>query len=249
MKLVSSIESIGEYVLLMRETLAPPDRLREFFKELFKEIYKLGVNSIWLVIVISFFIGAVIVMQLAVNLTIPFLPKFTVGFVSREIILLELSSTILCLILAGKVGSNIASELGTMRITEQVDALQIMGVNAANYLILPKITAFVVFMPVLVIFSMFLALVGGYVLCIVTGTPPVQTYVYGIQFYFQEFFVWTSIAKSMIYGFIIASVSAFHGYNAKGGSIEVGMASTNSIVINNILILLTDLMFTQLVMA
>lgn len=249
MGLISSLENIGEYVLLMKETLAPPDRIREFFKEFNREIYKLGVNSIWLVIIISFFIGAVIVMQIAVNLTVPFLPRFTIGFVSREIILLELSSTILCLILSGKVGSNIASEIGTMRITEQVDALQIMGVNAANYLILPKITAFVVFMPVLVVFSMFLALIGGYVLCIVTGTPTVEMYIYGIQFYFQEFFIWTSIAKSMIYGFIIASVSAFFGYNAKGGATEVGMASTNSVVINNILILLTDLMFTQLVMA
>ncbi len=249
MKLIRSFEDIGEYVLLMKETLAPPDRIREFLKEFGKEIYKLGVNSIWLVIVISFFIGAVIVMQIAVNVDVPFLPRFTIGFVSREIILLELSSTILCLLLAGKVGSNIASEIGTMRITEQVDALQIMGVNAANYLILPKIMAFVVFMPVLVVFSMFLAMVGGYVLCILTSTPTVETYIYGIQFYFKDYFVWASIAKSMIYGFIIASVSAFHGYRVKGGATEVGMASTNSIVINNILILLTDLMFTQLVMA
>ena len=127
----------------MKQTLALPDRFREFFKELGKETYKLGVNSIWLVMIISFFIGAVMVMQIAVNLIVPFLPGFTIGFVSREIILLEMSSTMLCLLLAGKVGSNVASEIGTMRITEQIDALQIMGVNAPNYLILPKITAFV----------------------------------------------------------------------------------------------------------
>ncbi len=249
MRLISSFEDIGEYVLLMKETLALPDRFREFFKELVKETYKLGVNSIWLVMIISFFIGAVMVMQIAVNLVVPFLPGFTIGFVSREIILLEMSSTMLCLLLAGKVGSNIASEIGTMRITEQIDALQIMGVNAPNYLILPKITAFVFFMPVLVVFSMFLALVGGYAICVLTRTPTVEMYIYGLQFYFKEYFIWTSIAKSMIYGFIIASVSAFHGYRVKGGATEVGMASTNSIVINNILILLTDLMFTQLVMA
>ena len=134
-------------------------------------MYKLGVNSIWLVMIISFFIGAVIVMQIAINVASPLLPRFTVGVVSREIILLEFSSTIMCLILSGKVGSNIASEIGTMRVTEQIDALDIMGVNSANYLIMPKVSAFVFFMPVLVALSMFLGLFGGYIICLFTGTP------------------------------------------------------------------------------
>ena len=246
MKLVSSLESVGEYVVLMRRAMAPPDKAREFFKEFSKETYKLGVNSIWLVMIISFFIGAVIVMQIALNIDSPLLPRFTVGVVSREIILLEFSSTIMCLILSGKVGSNIASEVGTMRVTEQIDALEIMGVNSANYLIMPKISAFVAFMPVLVIVSMFLGLFGGYVLCLITGIPPVSTYVYGIQFFFRERFVWLSIIKSMLYGFIIASVSAYYGYYVKGGSLEVGKASTDSVVINNILILATDLLFTNI---
>ncbi|HKM43997.1 MAG TPA: ABC transporter permease, partial [Dysgonamonadaceae bacterium] len=161
MKLIESLESVGQYAALMKKTLTLPDRFREFFKEFFKEMYKLGVNSIWIVIIISFFIGAVMVVQIALNVASPLLPRFTVGVVSREIILLEFSSTIMCLILAGKVGSNIASEVGTMRVTEQIDALEIMGVNSANYLILPKVTAFVAFMPVLVIFSMFLGMIGG----------------------------------------------------------------------------------------
>lgn len=248
MSLVSSLESVGEYVGLMSRVLTLPDRAREFFKEFSKEVYKLGVNSIWLVMIISFFIGAVIVMQIAINVASPLLPRFTVGVVSREIILLEFSSTIMCLILSGKVGSNIASEIGTMRVTQQVDALDIMGVNSANYLILPKISAFVVFMPVLVVLSMFLGLFGGYIICLFTGVPPVSTYVYGIQSFFRERFIWTSIVKSMIYGFIIASVAAYHGYNVKGGSLEVGKASTDSVVINNVLILMTDLVFTQLVL-
>ncbi len=247
MSIVSALDSVGEYVKLMKRTLAFPDRIREFFKEFSKEVYKLGVNSIWLVMIISFFIGAVIVMQIALNVDSPLLPRFTVGAVSREIILLEFSSTIMCLILSGKVGSNIASEVGTMRITEQIDALEIMGVNSANYLIMPKISAFVLFMPVLVAISMFLGIFGGYVICSATGIPPVSTYVYGIQYFFRERFIWHSILKSMIYGFIIASVSAHNGYNVKGGSIEVGKASTDSVVINNILILITDLAFTQLV--
>ena len=248
MKIIESLDSVGQYAILLKSTLTLPDKFREFFKEFFKEMYKLGVNSLWIVIIISFFIGAVMVVQIALNVASPLLPRFTVGVVSREIILLEFSSTIMCLILAGKVGSNIASEIGTMRVTEQIDALEIMGVNSANYLILPKITAFVTFMPVLVIFSMFLGMIGGYVICYITNTPPPETYIYGIQAFFSEFFVWYSILKSMLFGFIIASVAAYFGYYAKGGSLDVGKASTDSVVMNSILILITDLAFTQLVM-
>ena len=248
MKLIESLDSVGQYVMLMKSTLTLPDRFREFAKDFFKEMYKLGVSSLWIVMVISFFIGAVMVMQIALNVASPLLPRFTVGVVSREVILLEFSSTIMCLILAGKAGSNIASEIGTMRVTEQIDALEIMGVNSANYMILPKITAFVTFMPVLVIFSMFLGIVGGYVICVVTNVPPPDTYIYGLQSFFNEFFIWYSIIKSMIFGFIIASVAAYFGYYAKGGSLDVGKASTDSVVINSVLILITDLVFTQLVM-
>lgn len=248
MSFISSIESVGEYTKLMGRVLTIPDKMREFFKEFIKEVTKLGVNSIWIVVVISFFIGAVIVMQIALNVAHPMLPRFTVGIVSREIILLEFSSTIMCLILSGKVGSNIASEIGTMRVTEQIDALEIMGVNSANYLILPKIAAFVAFMPVLVSFSMFTGMFGGYAISSATGNPPVSTFVFGIQYFFREHFVWYSIAKSMLFGFIIASVAAYFGYHVKGGALEVGKASTNSVVINSILILLADLVVTQLAM-
>jgi phospholipid/cholesterol/gamma-HCH transport system permease protein len=248
MSFIGSIENVGLYALLMRRVLSVPDRMREFMKEFIKGVYQLGVNSIWIVVIISFFIGAVIVMQIALNVDSPMLPRFTVGVVSREIILLEFSSTIMCLILSGKVGSNVASEIGTMRITGQVDVLDIMGVNSANYLIMPKVAAFVAFMPVLVIFSMFMGLFGGYVICLVLGTPSVETYIYGIQAFFRESFVWYSITKSMLFGFIIASVAGFFGYTVKGGALDVGKASTDSVVINSILILVTDLVFTQLAM-
>ena len=248
MRIIESLENVGEYAVLMKSTLTLPDRFREFAKDFFNEMYKLGVNSLWIVMIISFFIGAVMVMQIALNVASPLLPRFTVGVVSREVILLEFSSTIMCLILAGKAGSNIASEIGTMRVTEQIDALEIMGVNSANYMILPKITAFVTFMPVLVIFSMFLGIVGGYVICVVTNVPPPATYIYGLQSFFNEFFIWYSIIKSMIFGFIIASVAAYFGFYAKGGSLDVGKASTDSVVTNSVLILITDLAFTQLVM-
>lgn len=248
MSFIGTLENIGVYALLMRKVLSVPDRMREFMKEFIKGVYLLGVNSIWIVIIISFFIGAVIVMQIALNVDSPMLPRFTVGVVSREIILLEFSSTIMCLILSGKVGSNIASEIGSMRITGQVDVLDIMGVNSANYLILPKVASFVAFMPVLVVFSMFMGLFGGYVICIVLGTPSVETYIYGIQVFFRESFIWYSICKSMLFGFIIASVAGYFGYYVKGGALDVGKASTDSVVINSILILVTDLVFTQLVM-
>ncbi len=248
MSFISSIESVGEYALLMKKVLTIPDRMNEFLKEFIKGVFFLGVNSIWIVVIISFFIGAVIVLQIALNIDSPMLPRFTVGMVSREIILLEFSSSIMCLILAGKVGSNIASEIGTMRITEQIDALDIMGVNSANYLILPKIASFVAFMPVLVVFSMFTGLLGGYIICLILGTPSVETYVYGIQAFFRESFIWYSIFKSMLFGFIIASVAAYFGYTAKGGALEVGQASTNSVVVNSVLILASGLVFTQLVL-
>ena len=248
MSFIGSIENVGVYALLMRRVLSVPDRMREFMKEFIKGIYLLGVNSIWIVIIISFFIGAVIVMQIALNVDSPMLPRFTVGVVSREIILLEFSSTIMCLILSGKVGSNIASEIGTMRMTGQVDVLDIMGVNSANYLILPKVASFVAFMPVLVIFSMFMGLYGGDVICLVLWTPSVETYIYGIQAFFRESFIWYSIFKSMLFGFIIASVAGYFGYTVKGGALDVGKASTDSVVINSILILVTDLVFTQLAM-
>jgi len=247
MKIIRSLESVGQYTLLMNQVFSVPDRSRVLFHEFLKEVYKLGVSSIWIVSIISFFIGAVTVLQISLTIESPLLPRFTVGFVSREIILLEFSSTIMCLILAGKVGSNISSEIGSMRITEQIDALDIMGVNSANYLILPKITAFVTFMPVLVVFSMFVGLMGGYIICLVLGTPSVDTYIYGIQAFFRAEFIWNSIIKSMMFGFIIASVSAFYGYYVKGGALEVGRASTKAVVTTSILILGANLAFTSIV--
>jgi len=216
MSIRSTLESIGEYALLLRRVLMPPDRAREFAKEFSKETYKLGVNSIWIVTIISLSIGAVIVMQIAYNIKLSAAPTFDSRIGAREIIILEFSSTVICLILAGKVGSNIASEIGTMRITQQIDALDIMGVNSANFLILPKIGAFVLFMPVLVIFSTFMGLYGGYVFCAISGNPSPDTYIYGIQFFFRESLVWYSLIKSMLFGFIYF----FGGRSITGTTLE-----------------------------
>lgn len=248
MLLTGFLEKIGEYTLLMKKVFTKPQKWNVFLRQYINEISKLGVDSIWIVIIISFFIGAVIVVQIALNIDSPFLPRYTVGYVSREIIILEFSSSIMCLILAGKVGSNIASEIGTMRVTEQIDALEIMGVNSANYLILPKITGLMSFVPVLVVLSMFFGIVGGYFVCTFSGIVPVSDYEYGIQSFFNQFFVWYAIIKTIVFGFIIASVAAYYGYFARGGSLDVGRASTNAVVMSSILILISDLLITQLMM-
>lgn len=212
------------------------------------EISKLGVDSIPLVIIISLFIGAVCTIQMEINTSSPLLPAYSVGLATRDIVLLEFSNSILCLILAGKVGSNIASEIGTMRITEQIDALDIMGVNSASYLVLPKVIGFVLFMPVLVAFCIATSLLGGYIVAAVTGIISVSKYVYGIQAMFVEWYVWYGFIKCLFFAFIIASVSSFFGYYVKGGALEVGKASTNAVVTSSILILMLDVILTKLML-
>lgn len=249
MVLLSLLKKIGLYVLLLKKVFTKPERWNIFFRQYLAEMSKLGVNSIWIVVIISFFIGAVIVVQIKLNIDSPFLPRYTVGYVSREILILEFSSTIMCLILAGKVGSNIASEIGTMQVTEQIDALEIMGVNSANYIILPKISALMTFIPVLVVLSIFFGIIGGFLVCVIGQLMPVDTFQYGLQAYFKQFYVWYAIVKTIIFAFIIASVASFYGYSTKGGSLDVGKASTDSVVMSSILILVADLLITQLMMS
>ncbi|MDD2438209.1 MAG: ABC transporter permease [Massilibacteroides sp.] len=244
-----ALHRMGEYILLMKKSITLPDRWSMFFKQLVREIYKLGVDSIWIVIIISIFIGTVIAIQISLNINSPLIPKFTIGYTTREIILLEFSSSIMCLILAGKVGSNIASEIGTMRVTEQIDAIEIMGVNSANFLILPKITGLMLFIPVLVIFSMFTGILGGIAASYLAseGMTP-ASFEYGLQFYFNSFYVWYSIIKSIVYAFIISSISSYFGYYVKGGALEVGKASTNAVVMSSVMILLADVILTHLML-
>ena len=248
-KMIKALHQVGEYVMLMRKSITIPDRWNMFFKQLVKEIYKLGVDSLWIVVIISVFIGTVIAIQISLNISSPLIPKFTIGYTTREIILLEFSSSIMCLILAGKVGSNIASEIGTMRVTEQIDAMEIMGVNSANFLILPKMVGMMVFIPVLVILSMFTGILGGIAASYSSGTNMTPAaFEYGLQFYFNQFYIWYSIIKSVVYAFIISSIAAYFGYNVKGGALEVGKASTNAVVMSSIMILLADVILTNLML-
>lgn len=182
------------------------------------------------------------------NIDSPFIPAYAVGLAVREIVLLEFSNSILCLILAGKVGSNIASEIGTMRVTEQIDALEIMGINSANYLVLPKVVAFVSFMPVLAAFCIGTSIIGGLFIAVFTDIITVSRFVYGLQAYFTEWYVWYGIIKSLIFGYIIATVASFYGYYVKGGALEVGKASTNAVVASSILILFADVILTKILL-
>lgn len=226
-----------------------PDRQRMFWRQFSFELEKQGTQSVPIDLIISIFIGAIMTMQIKLDMANPLLPRYTVGVVTRDTMLLEFSSTILCLILAGKVGSNIASEIGTMRITEQIDAMEIMGVNSANYLILPKIVAFMAMMPILVIFSVGSALIGGYMMAAMTDILTVDEYVYGITYAFMTYHVPYAIVKSVIYAYVITSVSAYYGYTTRGGALEVGKASTNAVVNSSVIILFLDIFLTKLMLS
>ena len=242
------LQHIGEYWLLMGRVFRAPDRWRMFLRQYSRELEKQGLQSLPIVVIISIFIGAILTIQAKINTENPLLPTYTTGLLTRETLLLEFSSTILCLILAGKVGSNIASEIGTMRITEQIDALEIMGVNSANYLILPKILAFITMMPFLVIISIAVGLVGGWGVGAFTDVITVADYMVGIQYAFNPYYVWYGLIKSLVFAFIITSMSSYYGYYARGGALDVGRASTNAVVNSSITILLMDLLLTKLLL-
>lgn len=237
--------AFGRYLQLMGKVLSLPERWRMFFRQYVKEMVQLGVDSIGIVLLISFFIGAVICIQIKLNIQSPWMPAFTTGYTTREIMLLEFSSTIMCLILSGKVGSNIASQIGTMRVTQQIDALDIMGVNSASFLILPKVLGLVTMMPFLVVFSITFGFVGSYATSLM-GIITAEDLTLGLLHDFNQWYVWATLIKSVVFAFIITSVSSFCGYTVEGGSVEVGKASTNAVVRSSILILFADIFLTQL---
>lgn len=245
----SMLQGIGRYTLLLTEVFKRPQRHRMFGRELVREMYVQGVGSIWIVTMVSFFLGAVLTMQLGINMSHPLIPKFTIGYSTREIVVLEFSSTIMCMILAGKCGSSIASQIGTMRITEQIDAMEIMGVNTANYVILPKIIGMMLFVPVLVVISMFVGIGGGYLASLVQPNVPIGEFESGLQLFFTPFNVLYSLIKSVTYVFFIASIASYFGYYVKGGALEVGQASTKAVVMSNVAILICDLVLTQLLLS
>ncbi len=240
---------IGRYFILLGRVISIPEKGRIYYKQIVREIINLGINSIGIVIIISIFMGAVITLQTRYNFENPLIPLYLIGLTARDSMLLEFSSTIVGLILAGKVGSNIASEIGHMRITEQIDALELMGVNSASYLIFPKIIAALLFNPLLTALSMFVGIFGGWLAAVTTGALSSADYIYGIQYWFVPFYITYSIVKTLVFAFIITTVPAYFGYYVQGGALEVGRSSTKGVVMSSVLILLFNVILTQLMLA
>lgn len=232
----------------MLQVFRKPDKGNMFGKQLMVEFQNLGVDSIGIVAVISTFMGAVVAIQTAYNIDNPLIPMSMVGFTTRQSVILEFAPTVISLILAGKVGSRIASEIGTMRVTEQIDALQIMGVNSANFLVFPKVVAAVIFNPILVIFSMFLGLTGGWLACISFGLVSSADYIEGVQAWFEPYTVFYALIKTIVFAYLIVTISAYQGYSISGGSLDVGNASTKGVVYSSIFIIFFNLILTQLLL-
>lgn len=237
---------IGSYFLLMYRVFSKPEKKQIYWHQILLEIEKLGIHSLGIVAIISVFMGGIITLQLTYNMTSPLMPIYLIGLGNRDTLILEFSCTILSLMLAGKVGSNIASEIGSMRVTEQIDSLELMGVNSASFLILPKIVAVVFMSPILFILSVFCGIIGGLIAGPLSGVLTIAEYVGGIRSFFVSYYVTFSMIKTLVFGFLIATVPAFNGYYVQGGALEVGRASTRSVVNTSILILFFDLVLTQL---
>jgi len=241
-------ETIGCYVLLMQKVFTRPQKRQIFWNQLFVEFQSLGLESLGIVAFISMFMGAVVAIQTAYNIDSPLIPMSMVGFTVRQSVILEFSPTVIGLILAGKVGSRIASEIGTMRVTEQIDALEIMGVNSANYLIFPKIVASILINPLLIIISMWLGILGGWIAMIATGLVSTNDFISGIRIDFEGYTIFYALTKTVFFAFIISSISGFFGYETRGGALEVGQASTRAVVVSSIVIILFNLVLTQLLL-
>lgn len=233
---------------MLTRVFSRPERFRVYYTRIVQEIGIIGMSSIAIVAILSVFMGAVIALQVGSNMDSPLLPKYTIGYITRSTTILEFSPTIMSLILAGKVGSNIASEIGTMRVTEQIDALEIMGVNSLTYLVFPKIVAAVFFIPFLIIMSMGLCLIGGYYAVVSIGLASHEEYIFGIRAFFRVSDVSYALIKTCIFAFIITTVSAYFGYYTKGGALDVGKSSTQAVVWSSIIILLSDFVLTQLIL-
>jgi len=241
------LKHLGQYFIMMKKVMSKPEKFKVFWKQLLLEIEKVGINSIGIVLFISFFVGGVVSIQTAINMSSPLLPKYLVGLASRDSLILEFAPTMLSLILAGKVGSSIASELGSMRVSEQIDALEIMGVNSASFLILPKIIATIFFFPFLVIISMGIGMVGAWIGGLSVDVTTAD-FLSGLKYDFNPFYVTYSLIKTVFFAFIIASVSSYFGYFTKGGSIAVGKSSTKAVVSSSILILVCNFILTNLLL-
>jgi phospholipid/cholesterol/gamma-HCH transport system permease protein len=246
--MLKALANIGRYMLLMKNVFSRPEKLTVYYRQTIREMESHGLGSIGIITIISLFVGAAITIQTNFNIENPWLPRYIVGVTVRDSLLLEFSSTMVGLVIAGKSGSSIASEIGMMRVTEQIDALEVMGINPAAFLLLPKLVAMVIFLPLLCAISVTVGLLGGYLICLTGDVVPVSDYIYGIQYVFYPYYLTYAMVKTAFYAFIIASVAGYFGYHVEGGAVQVGKSSTRAVVMSSILILLADLVLTKLIL-
>jgi phospholipid/cholesterol/gamma-HCH transport system permease protein len=236
----------GNFILFLGKLFTRRETFHVYWKRFIDECVSIGTGSVIIISIVAVFIGAVTCVQTYANLVSPLVPVYIVSNVVRDMTLLELSSTFMCVVLAGKVGSNIAGELGTMRITEQIDALEVMGINSASYLVLPKLLAAMFTFPLLAILSGFLGILGGYLAGTLTEIMTPEEYIYGIRYSFIPYNVTISLIKAFVFGFLISTISAYQGYNTKGGALEVGQASTSAVTNSCIAVLIADYLLAEL---
>jgi len=242
------MKEFGQYVMFIQSLFVRRETFKTYYKLTLEECIQIGVKSISLIALVSFFMGAVTTVQTAYNMVSPLIPRFVISQVVREMTLLELAPTIIAVIYAGKVGSSMASGLGTMRITEQIDALEVMGINSASYLVLPKVVASLLMYPLLVIVAAVSSLVGGYLVGTITGVITPTDYVYGIRFTFNDYSITIALMKAFVFAFLISTISSFKGYFTQGGALEVGIASTAAVTTSVIAVLLSDYFLVQILL-
>ena len=245
---MKAIEDIGRYFIFLGSLFVNRETFKTYFNLTMDEAVRIGINSALLIILVSAFLGAVSTIQTAYNLVSPLIPTYIISLVVRDMTILELSPTIIAVIFAGKVGSSMASGIGTMRISEQIDALEVMGMNSASYLVLPRIIASLMMYPILVILSMAVAITGGYLAGTLSGVITPQEYIYGIRYQFNDYTVTFALIKAFVFAFLIASISSYKGFYTKGGALEVGIASTEAVTQSVIFILIADYLLAFLLL-
>jgi phospholipid/cholesterol/gamma-HCH transport system permease protein len=247
MMLIRYLSQIGRYFLMLKEIFSKMTKWSMMRPLIFKEIDDLIFGSLGIVAFISFFVGGVVAIQTALNLNNPLIPKYLIGFATRESVILEFAPTFISIVMAGKMGSFITSSIGTMRVTEQIDALEVMGVNSVNYLVFPKLIA-IMFYPFVVGISMFLGVFGGYIAAVYGGFGSSADFLAGLHQEFIPFHIAYAFIKTFVFGFLLASIPSFHGFYMKGGALEVGKASTVAFVWTSVTIILINYILTQLLL-
>jgi phospholipid/cholesterol/gamma-HCH transport system permease protein len=246
--MASFLTHTGRYLLTLKAMFRKPENWKMYWREFMHQCSEIGIGSMPIVVIISIFLGAVTTVQTAYQLVSPLIPKATIGMITRDTIMLELSPTVVCIVLAGVVGSKISSELGNMRVSEQIDALKIMGISTESYLILPKVLACVLIIPMLIVISLFLAIIGGRIAATAAGILSMNVFDEGLKQSFNPFNVTFALIKAYTFGFIIGSISSYYGYNVKGGALEIGRASTKSVIVSCIMILIFDYLLAALLL-